>query len=99
MCICFNTGSPMSIFEIIMLLCFGSAWPFSIYKSWAARTNKGKSFWFLVIVFVGYISGVIHKLLYSRDPVIFLYGANGLMVLIDIAIYYRNRRLGSSTAR
>ena len=83
----------MSIFEIIMLLCFGSAWPFSIYKSWTARTNRGKSFWFLLIVFAGYVSGVIHKLLHSLDPVIFLYGANGLMVLIDITIYYRNMRL------
>ncbi len=83
----------MSIFEIIMLICFGSAWPFSIYKSWTARTNQGKSPWFLVIVLLGYISGIIHKILHNYDGVVFLYGLNGAMVFIDMIIYMRNRRL------
>jgi len=83
----------MSIFEIIMLVCFGSAWPFSIYKSWTARSNQGKSLWFMAIVLIGYISGIIHKVLHNYDPVVFLYGLNGVMVLVDIAIYGRNRRL------
>jgi hypothetical protein len=83
----------MSVFEIIMLICFGSAWPFSIFKSWTARTNQGKSFGFLVIVLVGYLAGIVHKVLYNCDPVVFLYGLNGMMVLIDIGIYARNRRL------
>jgi len=83
----------MSIFEIIMLVCFGSAWPFSIYKSWTARSNQGKSLWFMAIVLIGYISGIIHKVLHNYDPVVFLYGLNGVMVRVDIAIYGRNRRL------
>lgn len=83
----------MSPFEIIMLICFGSAWPFSIYKSWTARTNDGKSILFLAIVLVGYVCGVIHKVQYNYDPVVFLYVLNGTMVLIDMAIYARNRRL------
>jgi hypothetical protein len=83
----------MSVFEIIMLVCFGSAWPFSIYKSWTARTNKGKSLWFLAIVLVGYISGIIHKVIHNYDAVVFLYALNGSMVLIDMAVYARNRRL------
>ena len=33
----------MSIFEAIMLICFGAAWPFSIYKSYTSRENTGKS--------------------------------------------------------
>lgn len=83
----------MSPFEIIMLICFGSAWPFSIYKSWTARTNEGKSIWFLTIVLVGYVCGVIHKVQYNYDPVVFLYVLNGTMVLMDMAIYARNRRI------
>jgi hypothetical protein len=83
----------MSLFEIIMLICFGSAWPFSIYKSWTARTNKGKSLWFLLIVLVGYVSGIIHKVQYNYDPVVFLYALNGSMVLVDMTVYARNRRL------
>ncbi|MDA8163884.1 MAG: hypothetical protein M0017_02465 [Desulfobacteraceae bacterium] len=83
----------MSIFEIIMLLCFGSAWPFSIYHSYRARTNAGKSLVFLCIVLVGYVAGVFHKLYYSYDGVIYLYMLNGLMVLVDILLYFRNRKL------
>jgi hypothetical protein len=80
----------MSIFEIIMLLCFGAAWPFSIYKSYVSRKNSGKSVIFLFIVFVGYVAGILHKIFYSLDFVIYLYILNGLMVIADIAIYYRN---------
>ncbi|GAB6138645.1 hypothetical protein [Halanaerobaculum tunisiense] len=83
----------MSIFEIIMLVCFGAAWPMSIYKAYNSRNNSGKSLWFLIIIFTGYISGVIHKLLYSFDYVVFLYLLNGLMVLADMILYYRNWKL------
>jgi len=83
----------MSIFEAIMLLCFGMAWPFSILKSWRTKRNEGKSLLFLWIVFIGYVSGVIHKLLYSLDIVTGLYALNGLMVFIDLCLYYRNRAL------
>ncbi|MDZ7371007.1 MAG: hypothetical protein ONB12_07555 [candidate division KSB1 bacterium] len=83
----------MSIFEIIMLLCFGLAWPFSIYKTYTSRRNEGKSVIFLYAVLIGYAGGVIHKLLYSRDAVIALYSLNGIMVFIDILLYHRNERL------
>ena len=81
----------MSIFEIVMLLCFGAAWPFSIYKSWKSKSTSGKSIIFLIIVEVGYISGLIHKSLYNFDAVIYLYALNALMVLADIFLFYRNK--------
>lgn len=80
----------MSIFEAIMMICFGFAWPFSIYKSYTSRSNKGKSLWFLLIVIVGYTSGIIHKLLYNFDYVIILYIFNLTLILLDTAIYFRN---------
>jgi len=83
----------MSIFEIIMLVCFGAAWPFSIYRSYKSRSTKGKSLFFLVIVAIGYASGVIHKLLYNRDIVTYLYLLNFIMVSTDMALYFRNKRL------
>jgi hypothetical protein len=83
----------MSIFEAIMLICFGTAWPVSIYKSYKSRTSAGKSVIFLYIVLVGYAAGVTHKLLYSHDWIIALYAINGLMVFVDILLYYRNARL------
>lgn len=83
----------MSVFEIIMLLCFGIAWPFSIYKSYTSRQTQGKSVVFLMVIVIGYLSGIIHKLLYNKDWVVLLYMLNLLMVSTDIALFFRNRRL------
>jgi hypothetical protein len=88
----------MSIFEAVMLICFGVAWPVSIHKSWKSRSCKGKSVVFLYIVVVGYAAGITHKILYSPDWVIILYVLNGLMVIIDILLYYRNLWLEKSSA-
>jgi len=88
----------LSPFEILMLLCFGAAWPFSIYKSYTSRQNAGKSVAFLYVVLVGYVSGIVHKLLYRFDGVIYLYVLNGLLVLTDILLYHRNRRLALRTS-
>ncbi len=82
----------MSIFEAGMLLCFGLAWPTNIYKSVKSRSTKGKSVIFLLIVWLGYVSGIIHKLLYSRDLVLWLYVLNLTMVSIDLILFYINRR-------
>lgn len=75
-----------------MLLCFGAAWPFSIYKSLKYKRVEGKSLIFMIIVLIGYISGIIHKALYSYDKVIFLYIINSLMVSTDIIIFLRLKR-------
>jgi hypothetical protein len=81
----------MSVFEITMLVCFGAAWPVSIYKSLKTRAVAGKSLPFLVIVFVGYMAGILHKLLFHYDLVIFLYALNAVMVAFDMFLYLRNR--------
>ena len=83
----------MSAFEAIMLICFGVSWPISIAKSIRTRVVTGKSPGFMALICVGYVSGLIHKLLYSRDLVMFLYAFNLTAVLIDLALYYsyRNR--------
>ncbi len=81
----------MSHFEIIMLICFGAAWPFSIFRSWKSHSTKGKSLLFMIIVMIGYIAGVLHKLVFDHDLVIYLYGLNFFMVAIDVALYLRNR--------
>jgi len=83
----------MSIFEILMLVCFGAAWPFSIIRSWKARTTAGKSGIFLWVVLVGYLAGIAHKLVYNLDGVIIFYLINTLLVATDIGVFIRNRRL------
>jgi hypothetical protein len=87
----------MSVLEAVMMICFGAAWPVSLYKSWISRSCEGKSLFFLYIVLVGYTAGITHKLLYSRDWVIVLYVVNFLMVLMDVFIYYHNLRLQKKT--
>ncbi len=49
---------PMSPFEIIMLICFGLAWPLSIYKSATSRQVGSRSLAFLIALLVGYIAGI-----------------------------------------
>ena len=86
----------MSLFEIIMLICFGAAWPISIYKSYKSRKNSGKSVIFLFIIILGYVAGIIHKVLYSYDLVIYLYFLNCIMVFTDIYLYFRNSKLAKA---
>jgi cyanate permease len=81
----------MSVFEIGMLFCFGFAWPLNIYKSIKSKSTEGKSVWFLYVIFIGYIFGIIHKLLNDFDLVIILYIINATMVLIDMLLFYRNK--------
>jgi hypothetical protein len=83
----------MSVFELVMLLCFGAAWPFSIHKSVVSHSIKGKSLTFLLIVWVGYLAGVLHKIFYHPDVVIVFYAINLAMVTVDTVLYLRNRRI------
>ena len=83
----------MSYFEIIMLLCFGLAWPFNISRSIRSKTAKGKSVFFLYMLEVGYLAGILHKIFFYYDFVIWLYVLNFFMVFADILLYYRNCKL------
>ena len=83
----------MGVFEFLMLCCFGASWPFSIAKSIRSRSTRGKSIMFMLLVETGYVFGIIHKLLYSRNWVIWAYVALFALVGADIALYFRNRRL------
>ncbi|NTV89148.1 MAG: hypothetical protein HGA22_02115 [Clostridiales bacterium] len=83
----------MSIFEILMLVCFGAAWPLSIYKSYTSRKNTGKSVGFLFVIVAGYIFGILHKIFFSYNAVIFLYILNCIMVSTDICLFYRNESI------
>lgn len=82
-----------SIFEALMLVCFGLSWPFSIVRSYRARSVKGKSLAFLLLLILAYIAGILHKAIFSFDIVIALYIYNFLMVTIDIVLYIRNAKL------
>lgn len=82
----------MSIFELIMLSCFGASWPIALVKSIRTGKSAGKSLLFMTLIVIGYIAGIVHKLIYSRDYVIILYFFNLLMVSLDLAFTIRNQR-------
>ena len=76
----------MSIFEAVMLLCFGASWPFAVLKTYRTKAVKGKSRLFLILVITGYISGMINKILNSMDIVFWLYVINLLLVSSDLIL-------------
>ncbi len=81
--------------ETVMVVCFGAAWPFSIAKSWRARTAKGKSIGFLLIILTGYVAGIAK--VYLNDGLtgflLIPYSVNFIMVSCDACLYFRNRKL------
>lgn len=89
------------LLEIIMVLSFGASWPFNVVKSYRARTAKGKSPVFLLLIMFGYVAGIASKFLNeaymaqfsTKWYVLFFYFLNLLMVSTDLALYLRNRRL------
>jgi hypothetical protein len=83
----------MGIYEFLMLCCFGFSWPFSIMKSLKSRSTKGKSLGFMLLVELGYIFGILHKIFFSYNWVIWAYVFLFALVGVDILLYFRNAAL------
>ena len=83
------------LLEIFMIVSFGFSWPMNVIKSYKARTTKGKSLAFLVLVFFGYICGIASKLVAPgfKWYVLFFYVLNFIMVGVDLCLYVRNYKL------
>ncbi len=89
------------ILEITMIVSFGVSWPLNVLKSYKARTTKGKSLAFLLLIFFGYIAGIASKLVNetymaqigSKWYVLFFYVLNFIMVGADLLMYVRNKKL------
>ena len=79
----------MSPFEASMLICFGVSWPVSIAKALRTKVVAGKSPAFMAIVCLGYLSGIVHKVLHSFDWVTALYALNLALVAFDLCLYFR----------
>ncbi len=79
----------LSVFEIGMLVCFGASWPFALWETYKTKSVKGKSVVFSWLVFMGYVFGVVHKLVHDLNPIIYLYAFIGVLVIVDIIFWYR----------
>ncbi len=80
------------MFELLMIVCFGISWPFNVVKSYRTRSTKGKSVVFLAAIFIGYIFGIINKLLTNPNYVLYAYVFNLIFVGIDLVLYAINAR-------
>lgn len=88
------------LFEAIMVICFGLSWPLSVYKSWKSRTAKGKSLLFEIFIWIGYVFGIVGKIITGNITYVFVfYVINVLMVSIDIIFFMRNRKLDALASR
>ena len=90
------------LLEALMIICFGLSWPVSIIKSYRSRTAKGKSLFFEVFIWIGYVFGIVRKIIQIADGGDFewlfymafaFYILNILEITIDIGLYFRNVRL------
>ncbi len=94
------------ILEIVMIVSFGASWPMNVVKSYRARTAKGKSLGFLLLILFGYVAGIASKLvneaymasIAQKWYVLFFYVLNFVMVFTDLMLYVRNVRLDREKA-
>ncbi len=83
----------VTVFESIMLICFGISWPISVYKSATSKTTKGKSVIFTLAIIIGYLAGITGKILGGHiNYVLALYLINLAFVSVDLALYFINKK-------
>ena len=75
------------IFEVIMLLCFAAAWPANILKAYRARTAVGTSLPFMLIIEVGYVCGMLNKVVNDE---VFIDGVFNYVLAFYILVYLRH---------
>lgn len=82
------------IFELIMLACFGLSWPISVWKSIRSRSTQGKSVGFIIAIIIGYVSGILGKIISNQvNYVLIAYCFNLIVVSVDLGMYFVNRRV------
>ena len=85
-----------SFFEMLFLACFGVSWPINIVKAVRSKTASGVSIGFLTLIFMGYVFGIIAKLLEGSLTYTFaLYIINIAMVSVCIVLYFINKHRDS----
>ena len=79
------------LLEIIMIVSFGASWPLNVIKAYKAKTAKGTSLPFILLIITGYIAGIAAKVITGQiNYVLIAYIVNLAIVSLNIAIYFRN---------
>ncbi|MCR4579152.1 MAG: hypothetical protein K5681_02275 [Treponema sp.] len=85
------------LFEAAMLVCFGFSWPLNVMKAYKARTAKGTSLPFIILIITGYIAGITAKVINGQfNYVLAVYFLNLAIVMTNVFVYIRNKALDRS---
>jgi len=82
------------LFEAGMLVCFGFSWPLNVMKAYKARTAKGTSLAFIILIITGYVAGISAKVInHQFNYVLGVYFLNLAIVFTNVLVYIRNKAL------
>lgn len=80
-----------AILETTMLVCFGFSWPLNVIKAFKAKTAKGTSLPFILLIITGYVAGICAKILTGQiNYVLVAYVLNLAIVSLNVIVYFRN---------
>ncbi len=87
-------------FEAFMLICFGFSWPLNVIKAYKAGTTKGTSLAFIFLIIAGYLAGIAAKFInHQLNYVLVVYFMNLAIVMMNVVVYIRNKRLDKKAAQ
>ncbi|MCR4733869.1 MAG: hypothetical protein K5829_02545 [Treponema sp.] len=82
------------LFEASMLVCFGFSWPLNVMKAYKARSAKGTSLAFIILIITGYLAGITAKIInHQFNYVLAVYFLNLAIVMANVFVYIRNKNL------
>ena len=88
------------LFEALMLVCFGFSWPLNVIKAYKARSAKGTSLAFIILIITGYVAGITAKVINQQfNYVLAVYFLNLAIVMSNLVVYFRNVALDKKRDR
>ena len=87
------------LMEAGMLVCFGFSWPLNVVKAYRAKTARGTSLAFIILIITGYIAGISAKIINNQfNYVLGVYFLNLAIVSANVFVYIRNKRLDKKSS-
>ena len=87
------------LLEAGMLVCFGFSWPLNVVKAYRAKTARGTSLAFIILIITGYIAGISAKIIDNQfNYVLGVYFLNLAIVFANVFVYIRNKRLDKKSS-
>ena len=87
------------LLEAGMLVCFGFSWPLNVVKAYRAKTARGTSLAFIILIITGYIAGISAKIINNQfNYFLGVYFLNLAIVSANVFVYIRNKRLDKKSS-